>query len=90
MGWRIKAFLIDDEFSVESLFLPATLSQCAIKGIGNLGLSAAADGEPAFFQPEIVQYITDVTPFIRKVLLQDGARMLPFMDFIMLTNELWQ
>ena len=87
MGRGLRVRPVDDDLRLELLLLPSEPVKPAVNGLGDFRLATAADGDPASKEPEIRQHRDDVVKFLRKILFEDGAGVLPFVDFVVFAQE---
>jgi len=84
---RVDLRAVDHDLGRELLLLPAAGVQELIDRLRDIGLAAAANRNLAALEPELRQHRDDVIPLRRKVLMQDRARVLPLVDFVVLVDE---
>jgi len=70
--------------------LPSPGVKSAINRSRNKGFIASSLSNIGSLKPKTGQYFDNICLFFKKVIIENGAGVLPFMDFVVITNKLWQ
>jgi hypothetical protein len=84
---RIYCVSIDDNLGGEAFLYPILLCERVVNCFRDGGFVAPADVNPTASQSESGEYVYDIRERRWKVLMQDGAGVLPLVDFVMLSDE---
>jgi hypothetical protein len=87
MRRAFQAVTVKENFGLELLLNPAASIELTINGFRDFGFSSAAHGQPAFAKAKSTQHFDDVVPFLREIMLEDGAGMLAFVNLVVVSEE---
>ena len=87
VGRAFHRMIIYYYFGFKSLLYPSAIEKIFVDIGGNRRLAATTYRNPTLLEPKLFEKRNHVRPLVWEILLEDRARMLPFVNFVVRTNK---